>query len=195
METSIRPDVIVKLAVAGLIILLPLFLAASPMKTRFAARVAAVCLAISAALLVLTAFLFDMLLGISASWYFTLGAWVVGLVVCMAVRIRHQSRFALVTLGVLTTFILMQHFLDLSPVKPYKRFFAAIQPGMTEAEVLQILNHQFPASGPFPVPVRSDFTTNEISFALNPKESAWNAEAVVIHLDNGRVLSKEYWRD
>jgi len=132
-----------------------------------------------------------MFLGVSASWFFSLGLWVLGLVICLPVHIRHQSRFALVVFGVLTAFVLVQHFLDLSPVKPYKRFFRALQSGMTEKEVTLILQREFPTDGPFPVPAR----TNEISFALNPKESLWNAEAIVIHLSEGRVASKEYLRD
>jgi len=195
MQTSIRTNVIVELGVAGLLILLPLLFAALPLKTKFAGRTAAISLGVSVALLILTAFLFDMLLGLSAHWLFSLGVWVLGLIPCLAIRLRHQSRFALVALGVITVFVVLQHILDLSPVKPYKRFFAAIQAGMTETEVMTKLHRQFPANGAFPVPVRHDFRTNEISFALDPKESAWNAEAIVIHLDNGRVVSKEYWRD
>lgn len=195
MQTSIRPDVVAALTVIGILILLPLLFAALPLKTRFASRTAAISLGVSVTLLVFTAFMFDMLLGVSALWSFSLGAWVLGMIPCLAVRIRHQSRFALVALGLITVFILFQHVLDLSPVKPYKRFFAAIQPGMTEVEVMSKLDQQFPADGAFPVPVRHDFRTNEISFALDPKESAWNAEAIVIHLDNGRVVNMEYWRD
>jgi len=195
MQTSIRTNVIVELGVAGLLILLPLLVAALPLKTKFAGRIATISLGVSVALLIFTAFLFDMLLGISAHWSFSLGVWVFGLIPCLAVRLRHQSRLALVALGVITVFVLLQHFLDWSPVKPYKRFFAAIQAGMTETEVMRNLDQQFPSEGAFPVPVRHDFRTNEISFALDPKESAWNAEAIVIHLDNGRVVSKEYWRD
>src|SRR5258706_14863928 len=98
MDTSVRTEAIVPLAMVGILILLPLVFAASPLKTRFAGRVAAVCLGISAAFLVFAAFLFDMLLGVSASWFFTLGVWIFGLVICLAVRMRHQSDFALVTL-------------------------------------------------------------------------------------------------
>ena len=195
MQTSIRTNVIVELGIAGFLILLPLLFAALPLKTKFAGRAAAISLGVSVVLLILTAFLFDMLLGLSAQWSFSLGMWALGLIPCLAIRLRHQSRFALVALGVITVFIAVQHILDLSSVKPYRRFFAAIEPGMTETEVTRKLDQQFPADGTFPVPVRYDFRTNEISFALDPNESAWNAEAIVIHLDNGRVVTKEYWRD
>jgi uncharacterized membrane protein len=194
MQTSIRPDVIAVLAVVGILILLPVLFAALPL-SKSASRTAAISLGVAVALLVFAAFLFDMLFGVSALWSFSLGVLVLGMIPCLAIRLRHQSRFALVALGAITVFVVLQHILDLSPVKPYKRFFAAIQPGMTETEVMTKLDQQFPTDGAHPVPVRHDFRTNEISFALDPKESAWNAEAIVIHLDNGRVVSKEYWRD
>src|SRR6185369_17545302 len=98
MQTSIRTNVIVELGVAGLLILLPLLFAALPLKTKFAGRIATISLGVSVALLIFTAFLFDMLLGISAHWSFSLGVWVFGLIPCLAVRLRHQSRLALVAL-------------------------------------------------------------------------------------------------
>jgi hypothetical protein len=178
-----------------MVILLPLVWAFSPRKTQRSRRVAAILLGISTCFLVFVALMIDMLFGSSSSWIFSLGVWTLGVVTCLAVRISHGSRFALIVLGVLSVFVLVQHFFDLSPVKPYKRFFTAIQPGMTEAEMLQILHREFPSSGPFPVPVRSDFRENEISFALDPNESEWNAEAIVVHFDHGRVVRKKYWRD
>jgi hypothetical protein len=66
---------------------------------------------------------------------------------------------------------------------------------MTDPEVMARLHREFPDGGRFPVPVRHDFRTNEISFALDPKESAWNAEAIILHLENGHVVIKEYFRD
>ena len=195
MQTSNREDVILLLVMIGFVVLLPLVWAASPVKTELTRRIATILLGTSAVLLVFLAFLFDMLFGISASWFFSFGVWVQCLVSCLAVHLRYQSRFALIILCALTIFILIQHFLDLSPVKPYKRFFAGIRPGMTENELFQILHREFPTHGPFPVPVRFDFRMNEISFALNPTERAWNAEAIIVHLDHGRVVSTEYLRD
>jgi hypothetical protein len=90
--------------------------------------------------------------------------------------------------------MLVLHFMDVLPVKPYKRFFAAIRPGMTEQEVMTLLRREFPDDGRFPVPVRYGFRPGEIDFALDPKESAWNAEAIILQLQNGRVASKQYSR-
>ena len=150
---------------------------------------------ISAAVLMVVALMSDFLTGVSASWVFTLIFWAVGFGACVVVRVRHRSVLSLVVACVITAFMLTLHFVDLLPVKPYKRFFAAIQPGMTEAEVLALLHREFPEGGMHPVPVRDDFRTNEISFALDPNETMLNAEAVILYMENGRVVKKVYSPD
>jgi len=98
---------------------------------------------ISAIVLILVALISYAVFGISASWAFTLLVWAVGLVVCLAVRMLHKSAFSVVVACVLTLFVLVLHFMDILPVKPYKRFFAAIQPGMSEQQVLGLLSKEF----------------------------------------------------
>jgi len=196
MQTSIRPELVLILGVFVLMILLPVLVATTRLKTKFAiGPIPAILVGISAVCLLLLAFILDGVLGISSSWSFTLCFWALSTVVCLVVRASYRSRFALFVLAVLTVLLLLQHFADLSPVKPYKRFFAAIRPGMTEAEVLQSLQAEFPAGGHFPVPMQSRSKENQLTFNLDPKESAWNAEAIVVVFEKGQVVSKQYWRD
>jgi hypothetical protein len=195
MQTSIRTNVIIELGVAITLILSPFLLALAPTKSKGSRVAASVMLVISGAVLMFEALMSDAVFGISASWIFTLIMWGVGFGVCVAVRLRYRSVLSLVMACLVTAFMLMLHFVDVLPVKPYKRFFAAIQLGLTDPEVMALLHREFPNGGRFPVPVRYDFRTNEISFALDPKESAWNAEAIILYLEGGRVVRKEYSRD
>jgi len=195
MQTSIRTNVIIELGVAVILILSPFLLVFAPTQGKVSRVATSVMLVISAAVLMFVALMGDAIFGISASWMFTLVLWAIGFGVSVGVRVRYRSILSLVVAFLVTVFMLVLHFVDVLPVKPYKRFFAGIQLGMTDPQVMALLHREFPDGGRFPVPVRDDFRTNEISFALDPKESAWNAEAIVIHLDNGRVVSKEYWRD
>jgi hypothetical protein len=195
MQTSIRTNVIVELAIAVILILSPFLLVLLPSQ-RKASRVAtSVMLVISVIVLMFVALMSDAVFGISASWLFTAMLWAVGFGVCAAVRARYRSILSLAAAFLVTAFMLLLHFVDVLPVKPYKRFFAAIQTGMTDLEVMALLHREFPDGGRFPVPVRYDFRTNEIDFALDPKESAWNAEAIILYVESGRVVRKEYSRD
>jgi hypothetical protein len=194
-QTSIRTNVIIELGVAAILILSPFLLALIPSQGKASRITASILLVISATVLMFVAFMSDAIFGISASWTFTVALWAAGFGVCVAVRIRYRSILSLAVAFLVTAFMLALHFVDVLPVKPYKRFFAAIQPGMTESEIMALLHREFPDGGRFPVPVRHDFRTNEISFALDPNESAWNAEAIIINLDSGRVAKKTYSRD
>jgi predicted membrane protein len=195
VQTSIRTNVIAELAIAVVLILSPLLLTPVPSKGKASRIAASVLLVISAAVLMFVALMSDAILGISESWIFTLIIWAAGIGVCLAVRVRYRSVLSLIIACLVTTFVLFLHFMDLLPVKPYKRFFAAIQTGMNEQQVLALLSREFPAGGRLNVPVRRDFAQNEMDFFLDPTESAWNAECIRIHLSDGRVVSKEYSRD
>jgi hypothetical protein len=195
VQTSIRINVIVELAIAGALILSPFLLALIPSQGKARRAAAPVLLVISSVVLMFVALMSDAIFGISASWIFTLLVWTVGFGVCLAVRVRYRSVLSLIMVCLVTAFVLVLHFMDLLPVKPYKRFFAAIQSGMTEQQVLEALSREFPAGGRLSVPVRRDFARDEMDFFLDPTESAWNAECIHVHLSNGRVVGKEYLRD
>ncbi len=195
METSIRTGVLVELVVAAILVLSPVILVLLPWKSRAGRLTASLMLVISVGVLALVAFVSDAVFGISGSWIFTLVVWGVGFGACLAVWLRHRSILSLALAVVVTTFIWLLHFMDVLPVKPYKRFFNALQVGMTEEEVMKTLHQEFPEGGRLPVPVRRDRAQNEIDFFLDPKESAWNAEGIFIHLSRGRVVSKQYSRD
>jgi len=195
MEISIRTNVLVELAVAVILILSPLLVALLPCQGKASHRTASALLVISGTVLALVALLSDAIFGVSASWIFTVIVWAAGLGVCFAVRLRYRSTLAIAIAFLVTAFVLVLHFMDILPVKPYKRFFEAIKIGMTEQEVLTLLHREFPDGGRLPVPVRRDFAKDQMDFFLDPTESAWNAEGIFIRLSDGRVVSKQYSRD
>ena len=66
---------------------------------------------------------------------------------------------------------------------------------MTETEVTAILAEQFPEDGRFPRPVQSRADEGNLWFQLDPNDGAYNAELVVVKMENGRAVSKEYLPD
>jgi hypothetical protein len=115
--------------------------------------------------------------------------------VCIAVFRQHRTPVALWLGGVSVGVFLVLAFVDFTPVKPYQRFYNAVQNGMTHTEVMNTLHRQFPANGRFPVPVLSGHDTNGMSFFLDPAQGAYNAEGVFLSLSNGRVTAKVYSPD
>lgn len=191
MLNSIQTEVVVMLAVVLLVIVSPLFLAIGSWNSKGASRIAAGLLGVSAAVLAFLAMVVDGVFGISGSWVFTLSVLGLGCGIALVIRVRYRSVFSLVVIGLLTIFALVQHFADLNPVKPYRRFFHAIEPHMTEAEVLTLLEQEFPDGFRFPRPVRGDSTQRHMHFYLN----SGSAEAITVKLGDGRVSSKGYSRD
>jgi hypothetical protein len=103
---------------------------------------------------------------------------------------RHRSRFALCAgIGFLAS-ILLLHFLDWTPVKPFRRLDAAVQESMTLAEVRSAVQREFPEHGRFPAPLRfesdpaSEFGQMELFLARH--------SSFFIHLSfsDGRVTHK-----
>lgn len=86
--------------------------------------------------------------------------------------------------------------IDLSPLKPFARFYAAIESGMTEMEVLRALETQFPREGRYRRPfVNRRLGQTHLGFILDPKDGRYDTEIVALELEDGRVVSKRYYAD
>lgn len=190
VETSININALLFLAVILLVVLAPSVVALMPQHGKKSRPIALALLPLSMLLLAFAAFALDAVLGLSASWAFIATTWAVGSLVCLAVWWRCKSKIASAIGVMFTAFLLALHFFDFLPVKPFKRFFDAIKPGMTEQEVLTLLHREFPQPGWLSPPVRRDQATNEMDFYLGQ-----TAEGVFVRLDNGRVVDKQYSRD
>lgn len=133
--------------------------------------------------------------GVSDSWTYCLVVLFLGLGMSALVTLRLRSRPAQwATLAFVATVATM-FLVDLTPVKPYLRFYAAIQEGMTRADVLTALHREFPDGGRYPVPTLGIDEPDHLNFNLDLRDGRWDAECVGVTLREGRVVSKEYLGD
>lgn len=132
---------------------------------------------------------------LSASWIFVavFAAWGGGL--AWAVERRRRSRTAAAMGVVFVAAIVGLHYLDLTPKKPYRRFYFAVHDGMTRADVFDALHREFPDGGRFPVPTVYGEDAVSLIFGLDPNDGRWNAEDVEIWFSEGRVSGKDYRGD
>lgn len=124
---------------------------------------------------------------------------VIVVVACVGIGVyrQHGTAVALWLHGFFLAAYLALMFTDLSPVKPYRRFYNSIRPGMTRAQVMQALHRQFPKDGRYPVPILRNAANSyfEMMFFLDPNQGAYNAEGVFITMSNELVASKSYSPD
>ncbi|MHB1426257.1 MAG: hypothetical protein ACYC3I_24085 [Gemmataceae bacterium] len=142
------------------------------------------------------AFLLDLLVAASTSRLFLSVVAVLGVLGAGAAWIwTHQSE-CLTPLLPFAAMLAFLPLLDTSPLNPFTRFYAAIEPGMTEAEVLRILDNQFPPTGGYPRPlVNRRVGPTHLGFILDPRDGRYDAEMVTVDLEAGRVVKKQYYPD
>jgi len=110
--------------------------------------------------------------------------------------IRYRSRLCGAMGVVAAGCILVLHAVDFTPVKPFTRFYAAIETGMPEPQVLELLDKHFPEDGRFKTPVfRRSEQNDRLGSVLDPQDGRYNAEMITIGLRDGRVVRKEYFPD
>ena len=79
--------------------------------------------------------------------------------------------------------------------RAYKSFYKDIQIGMTHDDVMLVLRKHYPDTGPRLRPELTASTTN-FWFVMNPEKfQEPNCEGILLHLNEGRVISKKYMPD
>ena len=164
-------------------------------KRQNGSRGGAVLVALGLSALTIIAADFDSWLGLSSSWVFCLAFIVFGTGVSTMMWFQYRLRANLLLAALFVIGILSLHFYDLTPVKPYKRFYNAIQEGITEPDVRSLLAREFSGSRRFHVPVSTILTSNCMSFRLDPTDGRYNAEIISLRLEGGMVTQKTYWSD
>jgi hypothetical protein len=130
----------------------------------------------------------DQISGISASWFYCSSIMVIGAGISAVMLLRHRFRFALYAgIGFLGS-VLVLHFCDTTPVKPFRRLDAAVQNGMTLAEVRSAEQLEFPEHGRFPVPVGFD-SVPELGISQKWIAISGRFHMIVSFFD-GRVIDK-----
>jgi len=78
----------------------------------------------------------------------------------------------------------------------YKDFYAAIQLGMTHAEVMDLQAQVYPADGPRQKPQTIIEDETSLTFFMNPEHSTEpNCEGIFLGFENGKLKSKTYSPD
>lgn len=139
------------------------------------------------------AFLLDLLVAASTSWLFLVVVAVLGVLAAGVAWTWNRRAECLLPLAPFAALLILFPQIDISPLKPFARFYAVIEPGMTEAEVLRVLDDQFPQTGRYPRPlINRRLGPNRLGFILDPKNGRYDAEIVALNFEDGRVVTKRY---
>ena len=124
------------------------------------------------------------------------GGWIVAsLGLSIPFWFRFRSKLSLILGGGFIAFVITLCFRDTFPVKPYLRFYDAVEVGMDEERVMEQLWHQFPPGSRFPVPVVSRREPELLVFVLDPDDGRYNAWVIWLTMNGGRVMEKKYSPD
>ena len=96
--------------------------------------------------------------------------------------------FALIPLIVLP-------FVDITPRKPYTRFYRSLKVGMNVDQIEKLLVKNFPDGGQFKRPVTGGYGGDKIQFILDPDDGCYNAELIELKMGNGKLIAKDYLPD
>jgi hypothetical protein len=162
---------------------------------RILAHLAAATFALFIVALGAATFLLDQMAGVTS--YLAFDAAVLGVVgiVAAAAYVLSNFRGYLVLPALVLGELVLLSAIDVSPVKPARRAIAAIQPGMTEAQVRTVLDRAFPANGQFRRPTFGPLRNGVISFSLDPTDGRYNAAFVRITFRGDSVRLAEFEGD
>jgi len=106
-------------------------------------------------------------------------------------------RLNLIRIFILFSFALLTilPFVNISPRKTFIGFYYSIQIGMSDTEVNDLLVKHFPENGSYKRPVGGYDGRYEMCYILDPNDGRYNAELLVLKMDNRKVSSKRYLPD
>jgi hypothetical protein len=129
--------------------------------------------------------------GVSSSrWFYALA---VGLLLPAILPAWRERLAQLGALGYIAVLVLLPY-VSLTPRKPFRQFYSAIDTGMTQDDVREMLGRRFPSRGRFARPVEHADDV-QLFFQLDPGSGWYNAECVVVKMVDGKVVAKEYLPD
>ena len=152
---------------------------------------AAMLLGCALATLCFVALAFDQDSGISVSWAYCGSFIVAGVGFSAIVFLRYRFRFALVAGAGFLAGMLLLHYCDTTPAKPLRRLEAAVQAGMTVAEVRSAVQREFPEQGRFPVPVVFESAPDSGIGQMALFPDAGSSSSIFLTFSNGRVTDKQ----
>ena len=164
---------------------------------RWSSIAAAFFLGFLLAALCFVALTFGQTAGIHTSWLYYGSFIVVGAGISALMCLRYRLRIAVCTgIGFLVSILVLFH-CDATPAKAFRRLDAAIQHGMTVADVRSAVQREFPERGRLPVPVLFDLVPGfQIgdAVAIDSQEAHIMDRSFDCHIFvsflNGRVIHK-----
>jgi hypothetical protein len=172
------------------VLLLPLALLLKPRELRH--PINPLLLAFYLGALAFVAWMLDARAGLSDSWLVCAGFILAGFGFSAALAVRCRSRVDWCLGLAFVAAMVALHYCDLTPVKPYRRFYDGVQTGMTQSEVVSLLHRTFPDGGRFRAPAQGVTGADCISFALENLDNHDHARLIILSLREGKVASKAY---
>ncbi len=166
----------------------------APCDRKWARRASIVLVVLSLTLVGWVAYLLEISGANLGSWLYTGTALLVALGVSIPIARHFRSVLCAGIAAVFGVSIIAMHLFDFTPIKPFRRFFAAVHEGMTEPEVMAALHREFPEGGRFTVPALHSHP-DEMRFFLDPTKGAYDAEGVFVTLRDGKCACKVYYSD
>ncbi|BAZ41299.1 hypothetical protein NIES4101_72630 [Calothrix sp. NIES-4101] len=165
--------------------------------------------------LFLLGFFLDYELAASLTWQFYLFMAVLALILLLPVYVQYRRKQELWLFFGFNISLLALHFLTLTPVKPFTKFYLDIKNGMTIEEVQGLFNKRFPKGGRFRQPewrLRNEDANDAELHRLNRKKflatpdqnlhyildltnGDYDAEWVTVYFKDGKVVGTNYSPD
>ncbi|BAY11496.1 hypothetical protein [Calothrix sp. NIES-2098] len=157
----------------------------------------------------------DYKLAASLFWQFYLLMAVLALILLLPVYLQSRRQQQLWLFLGFNISLLVLHFLTLTPVKPFTKFYLDIKNGMTIPEVQSLFNQRFPKGGKFRQPewelryghnsvlenrdpAEKGFVAipdQNLHYILDLSDGRYNAEWVTVYFKDGKVVGTEYSPD
>lgn len=84
---------------------------------------------------------------------------------------------------------------EISPVKPFRKFYLDLHPGLTQPDITSKLEHYFPNGGRYKQPSATLVDDDSMVVVLDENDGRYNAEVVHIVFQNGHLKSAAYYPD
>jgi hypothetical protein len=141
----------------------------------------------------------EVLMAATLWWPLVLIVWIAGTGILFGASLLSSGKWwRLASIGLLGALLVLR-VVSLNPVKPFRRFYYALKPGMSKSEVRSLLRAHFEQQHRFPIPVEWDnpATRNPsyTSYTLDPKKANYNSEIVIIGFAEDRLTTKDYLPD
>lgn len=145
--------------------------------------------------LLLGTVLVDLATAATVYWEFALTVWLIAAILAIPTWRLTKRLAPLVMFAAITLALLVLPFVPWPPTKPYRAFHACINKGMTQAQIVTLLDRHFQNRAFDGRPTITRRSADHIIMVLDPNNGRYNAEVIYVYFKNNRVVSKQYSPD